>query len=476
MIDALKPYPAYKDSGLPWLGKVPTHWIAAPNRATFNEVKDRGVPDETMLSVTIAQGVIRQADLLANSSKKDSSNQDKSKYKLVRPGDLAYNKMRAWQGACGVSDHRGIVSPAYIVVRPRQAQNSRYFHYLFRTPAFAKEAERWSYGISSDQWSLRPEEFKQMYSCLPPMAEQSSIVRFLDHADRRIRRYINAKRRLIALLNEQKQAIIHRAVTRGLDPNVRLKPSGVEWLGDVPEHWQVFPLKRAFVSMEYGISESSVDTGSIRLLTMGNIQFGRVIVPSAGGVPSVDPSLLLRTGDLLFNRTNSPELVGKVGLFAGADSPVTFASYLVRLRPHPQHEPEYLNLVLNDSSVLSVARREAIPSLHQSNLNPTRYGRLQIALPPLYEQQAILQVQLANNSGLEKAIAAAQQELSLLLEYRTRLIADVVTGKLDVRDAATRLPEDAGNQSTLVDSDVLAVGDEATEDADIDAVPEEAEV
>ena len=119
MMRDLKPYPAYKDSGVPWLGQVPEHWDVLPNRAIFTEVKDRDRIDEQLLSVTISQGVIPQSELLSNSSKKDSSNEDKANYKLVRPGDIAYNKMRAWQGAVGVSRCRGIVSPAYIVVRPR---------------------------------------------------------------------------------------------------------------------------------------------------------------------------------------------------------------------------------------------------------------------------------------------------------------------------------------------------------------------
>jgi type I restriction enzyme S subunit len=247
-----------KDSGVPWLGKVPEHWRVLPNRAIFDEVKERDRPDADMLSVTITKGVIRQQALLEDSSKKDSSNQDKFAYKLVRPGDIAYNKMRAWQGAVGVSEHEGIVSPAYVVQRPHAGAAPRYLHYLLRTPAFAKEAERWSYGITSDMWSLRPEHFRLIYSCLPPLAEQAAIVRFLDHADRRIRRYIRAKQKLIKLLEEQKQAIIHRAVTRGLDPNVRLKPSGVKWLGDVPEHWLLKKLRQCG-SIVGGMTPSMAD-------------------------------------------------------------------------------------------------------------------------------------------------------------------------------------------------------------------------
>ena len=452
MDSILKPYPVYKPSGIEWLGDVPVHWEVLPNRVIFAEVNEREHPKEEMLSVTITEGVIRQQALLEDSSKKDASRLDRSAYKLVRPSDIAYNKMRAWQGAVGMSEYRGIISPAYVVQRPRHGTNSRYLHHLLRTPAFSKEAERWSYGITSDMWSLRPEHFKMIYTCVPPLPEQTAIVRYLDHTDERIRRYVSGKQKLIRLLEEEKKAVIHRAVTRGLpaeasaqaglDPNVRLKPSGVEWLGDVPEHWEVGPVKRAFSSMDYGISESASDSGTIRLLTMGHLKDGKVTVPSDGGVDFVNPYLLLQEGDLLFNRTNSQELVGKVGLFVGHDSPVTFASYLVRMRPNSSHEPEYLNMALNDTSFISRARREAIPSLHQSNLNPTRYGRIHVALPSKEEQQTILRTLRKETTSLRDAITHARRQIELLQEYRTRLIADVVTGQLDVREAAAQLPDE----------------------------------
>ena len=170
MFAGLKPYLRMKDSGVEWLGEVPEHWGVLPNRSVFEEVKESGHPNERMLSVTILNGIIRQDDLLRESSNKDQSRIDKSAYKLVQQGDIAYNKMRAWQGAIGVSRYRGIVSPAYIVHRllDGSTASSEYFHHLFRTPAFTKEAERCSYGITSDMWSLRSEDFKIIYSCVPP--------------------------------------------------------------------------------------------------------------------------------------------------------------------------------------------------------------------------------------------------------------------------------------------------------------------
>ena len=462
-IEKLRPYPSVKDSGVPWLGTVPDHWQVLPNRALFNEVKERDCPREQMLSVTIKKGVIPQHSLLADSSKKDSSNLDKSSYKLVRRGDIAYNKMRAWQGAIGVSDYQGIISPAYVVQRPRDGINPKYFHYLMRTPGFAKEAERWSYGITSDMWSLRPEHFKLIYSCLPPLPEQAAIVKYLDYMDRRIRKYIRAKQKLIKLLEEQKQIIIHEAVSRGLDPNVRLKPSGMDWLGDVPEHWKVIPIKRAFISMTYGISESTVNEGTIRLLTMAHIQNGNIRVPLSGGVKSVDPNLLLQKNDLIFNRTNSAELVGKVGLFDGSEEAVTFASYLVRMRPKPEYAPEFLNLLLNDCYVLSIARREAVPSLHQSNLNPTRYGRLHIALPELPEQKEIVCFVNRATTNLNKAINHYNYEITLLQEYYNRLFSDVVTGKLDVCEVTVKLPKETEKEIDLIEIDDSTSDDEIDE-------------
>ncbi|TVP79462.1 MAG: restriction endonuclease subunit S, partial [Puniceicoccaceae bacterium] len=134
MIADLKPYPEYKESGQEWLGQVPKHWDVLPNRAIFSEIKERDCPDEEMLSVTITRGIVRQKAFLADSSKKDSSNTNKAAYKLVQPGDIAYNKMRAWQGALGASSLRGIISPAYVVMRPVTGANPLYFHHLYRTP------------------------------------------------------------------------------------------------------------------------------------------------------------------------------------------------------------------------------------------------------------------------------------------------------------------------------------------------------
>lgn len=425
MIHDLRPYPAMKDSGVPWLGQVPEHWEVVPNRAVFQEVNERGYGDEQMLSVTITQGIIKQRELLDGSSKKDGSRQDKSAYKLVSPGDIAYNKMRAWQGALGASPFRGIVSPAYVVVRPREGNNHAYFHYLMRMPTFAKEAERWSYGITSDMWSLRPEHFRLIYTCVPTPEEQAAIVRFLDHADRRIRKAIAAKQKLIRLLQEQKQVIIHRAVTRGLDEGVKLKPSGVEWLGDVPEHWRVVPLKW-YLSTSSGEFISPLD---VRLVSRQE----DVEVIGGNGV----------LGYTSFSNSAPDTIaIGRVGALCGNVHLLRRATWItdnaLRLGRIKSFRLEYLVAQLRAMNLNRLSNANAQPLITGGIVKAQR-----AVLPPREEQDRITLKIVEIDLNFASAIDRAQQEISLLREYRTRLVADVVTGKLDVRGAASLLPEPA---------------------------------
>ena len=478
----LTPYPAMKDSGVPWLGEVPRHWKVLPNRALFAEVKERDHPEEQMLSVTITKGVIRQQALLVDSSKKDSSNQDKSAYKLVRPGDIAYNKMRAWQGSVGVSDYQGIVSPAYVVERPRDGTDSRYLHYLLRTPAFSKEAERWSYGITSDMWSLRPEHFKMIYGCLPPLPEQATIVSFLDHADRRIRRYIRAKQRLITLLEEQKQALIHQAVTRGLDPNVRLKPSGVEWLGDVPEHWDIFQLGRLIellTGFPFKSEGFTQDADDIRLLRGVNIAPGKVRWNDIVGWPVRDrPSYLpfeLHAGDIVLGMDRPIIQSGvRVATIEESDLPSLLLQRVARIRPKRKLRADFLILLLAGKS-FSVYLTPIFTGISVPHLSPEQIRLFRFALPGVMEQEKIVEWTVANTKTVESAVERTHREIALLREYRTRLIADVVTGKLDVREAAARLPDAVEEPEPIDETDALTDVEEEPTD-DLDAVAAGAEV
>lgn len=456
MIEGLKPYAEYKESGHRWLGSVPKHWSVLSNRALFDEVKDRNHPKEEMLSVTITRGIVRQKVLLDGSSKKDSSNLNKGAYKLVQPHDIAYNKMRAWQGALGASTLRGIISPAYVAMRPRKEANPWFYHNLYRTPSFAKEAERWSYGITSDMWSLRPEHFKVIGSVLPPPDEQAAIVRFLDHANRKIDGFILAKRKLIGLLNEQKQAIIHRAVTCGLHPEVPLKPSGIPWLGDIPMNWEVRRLRTIVTKIEQGVSPQAsgflADGDSWGVLKSGCVNHGTFRSTEHKQLAKsfdIDPSIIVKVGDVLISRAcGSPKLVGSVGKVRALDYKLILSDKTFRAAFRPIVDSDFMVYAMN-----GVYYRQQVEQAISgadgmaNNLPLSELRSFVFAIPPLAEAAEIASHLDAELARFNTAIARTEREIALMQEYRTRLTADLVTGKLDVRAAAAKLPEPAAEEA-----------------------------
>ncbi len=476
MIEGLKPYAEYKESGQEWLGCVPAHWDLRRTKLILREVDSRSTTGkEQLLRVSQYTGVT-QRKAADGSDAPDTRAASLVGYKRVSVNDLVINIMLAWNGSMGVSRFDGIASPAYCVYRLNKGAQPWYFHQLFRLPLYKGRIKAVSTGVIESRLRLYSDDLGRIEAILPPPDEQAAIVRFLDHANRKIDGFIRAKRKLIGLLNEQKQAIIHNAVTRGLNPDVPLKPSGIPWLGEIPGHWGIRPLKQTLLRMDYGTSESSTGDGKYRVLTMGHIQNGRVLVPDEGGINEIPAGLSLKTNDLLFNRTNSPELVGKVGIFSGSNEPsVTFASYLVRLRVRAEHNPSWLNYLLNSFRFWAFARSQALVSLHQANLNSSRYGRMNIPVPPRQDQDSIVENIYTQTSAIDTAIARTEREIALMQEYRTRLTADLVTGKLDVRDAAAELPvggeaSDLSDRSDVSDesdlSDLSDLSDETTlEDA-----------
>jgi type I restriction enzyme S subunit len=451
VIADLKPYLGYKDSGVGWLGYVPDDWNVAPARSLFDEVIDRNHPDEEMLSVTIEAGVIRQTDFLKDSQSKDGSNLDRSNYKLVLPGDIAYNKMRAWQGAVGRSSVKGIVSPAYIVMRSREDVEPGFVHRLLRIPAFAKEAERWSYGITSDQWSLRAKDFKQIYFPVPSAATQAAITRFLDHVDSRIQGFVVAKKRLIELLEEEKQTIIHRAVTRGLDPDASLKPSGIDWLGEVPEHWQVGSLRRfcSVVDCKH-LTVPAVETG-IPVASVREVQSFDLDLSSARSVSDASYRLLLEGGrrpahgDLVYCRNVG---VGACA-YVATDANFALGQDVCLIRPRRENG-RFVNYVMHSSGMhWQLAERLIGATFHRVNISEIKSFVLPI--PPRREQDEIAVHLDAQLKSFDQLRDAASRHITLLRELRTRLISDVVTGKLDVREAVERFPRDPGAADTALD-------------------------
>ncbi|MFM7201649.1 MAG: restriction endonuclease subunit S [Myxococcota bacterium] len=352
-----------------------------------------------------------------------------------------------------------------MVLKPVDSVKVDYFTYLFKSQGYIRALQSTAEFIRDGQ-DLNFGNFSRVDLPLVPMDEQSAISRFLDHADRLIKKYIRAKQKLIKLLEEQKQAIIHRAVTRGLDPNVKLKPSGVAWLGDVPEGWEVKRLGNYITDIEQGWSpvaaEGDVSEEQWSVLTLSSIRRG-IFNPLAAKPISksaeVPKHLLVCDGDFLLTRSNTRERVGDACVVENALPRTIMSDLIYRLRLDCRAlQPEFLLLQLLSSFGRTQIEKDArgasgtMPKISQGHVRSWR-----ILVPPIDEQKVICDRVSRDLTYIERGIELALSELSLLREYRTRLIADVVTGKLDVREAVASLPDvldeadGAGEEEPAVD-------------------------
>ncbi|WP_287497575.1 NADAR domain-containing protein [Pandoraea sp. CB10b_02] len=451
-------YPSYRESGLPWAPKMPEGWQVLRNGRLFGHRVETGFPDLPILEVSLRTGV-RVRDM-ENLKRKQVMSQ-KDKYKRALKGDIAYNMMRMWQGAVGTAPVDGLVSPAYVVVKPYPEANSAYYSYLFRTAAYMQEVNKFSRGIVSDRNRLYWESFKQMPSLVPPRPEQDQIVAYLRAQDAHIARYILAKRELIKLLTEQKLTIIDHAVTRGLDPNVRLKPSGIEWLGEVPEHWEVASIKHIADVRFSGVDKHSNDDETpVRLCNYTDVYKNERITADmdlmrATATAAEIARLTLKAGDVILTKdSETPDDIG-VPAWVPEDLPgVVCAYHLGLLRPVPQR-------VLGEFLFRSIGSTRTAQQFHVLATGVTRFAlgkhdvkNAIIALPPVEEQQAICRWIVEECQPLDEAIARAEEEIQLIREYRDRLIADVVTGQIDVRGWRP------GPDDVVSDEELAALGDD----------------
>jgi type I restriction enzyme S subunit len=299
----LAPYPAYKESAIPWLGEIPAHWEVKRGKTIFRPVDIRSVTgEEELLTVSSEHGIVPRRSATVTMFKAESY----VGYKLCWPGDLVINSLWAWARGLGVSNYHGIISSAYGVYRSKTAGivDTRFIHELVRSAPFHWELQVRSKGVWTSRLQLTDSAFLDAPFPLPPPEEQAAIARYLDYVDRRIRRYIRAKQQLIKLLTEQKQAIIHQAVTRGLDPDVPFKESGVEWLGQIPAHWEVMALRHRYRSELGKMLDEKRITGKhlIPYVRNVNVQWDRVDISNLAQMdiaPEEYARYTLVEGDLL---------------------------------------------------------------------------------------------------------------------------------------------------------------------------------
>ena len=483
MASSLKPYPAYKPSGVEWLGAVPEYWEVRKLRRTLRAVTKRNRSDLPLLSVVREKGVV-----LRDVSNKDENHNfipdDLTNYKVVQHGQFAMNKMKAWQGSYGVSKLNGIVSPAYFVFYLDRVDGD-YFHTAIRSKAYVPYFTQASDGVRIGQWDLSLARMREISFLVPPLAEQAAIARYLDCADRRIRRCIQAKERLIELLEEQRQALVHEAVTGRVDvrtsqPYPACKPSGVEWLGAVPAHWEVRRLGNA-VTMRVSNVDKHVREGEtpVRLCNYVDVYKNdcisqRIDFMRATATPGEIAQFRLEEGDVLI--TKDSEAWDDIGVPAVVTEPaedLISGYHLALLRP-------FAGVLIGGYLLRTLQSKGLAHQFHVEAKGVTRYGlshasikSVWLAVPPLAEQAAIARYLDRADRRIRRSIQSAQRQVELLNEYRTRLIADVVTGKLDVREAAAGLPE--VEPLAAENADDIPNEDAAAKRSGLDAAPKAAE-
>ena len=473
-----KPYPTYKDSGVPWLGEVPAHWEMERGKWLFRKM-NRPIRDADEVVTCFRDGIVtlrknRRVRGFTESLKEIG-------YQGIRRGDLVIHGMDAFAGAIGVADSDGKGTPVYSVCKPGLTANAPYYAYALREMARSQWIQALAKGIRERSTDFRFEGFGSQPVPLPPRTEQAAIVRFLDYADRRIRRYIRAKQKLVTLLEEQKQALIHQAVTGQIDvrtgqPYPAYKPSGVEWLGDVPEHWEVVPLKRiawfksgaGFPVAEQGRQDSEIPFLKVSDMTRpGNEVWIEMTGSSVSSATATRlGAFVFPAGSIIFPKVGGALLTNKRRLLRRPSCVDNNVMGCVV----SEADLNYAFILLQQLDLGRLAKPGPVPAIGEGEVRA-----IKVVLPPTQEQVELVTFVHHETANLDSVILTTKRETTLLREYRTRLIADVVTGKLDVRAAAARLPDEAEEPEPRDETNALTEGEEEPTD-DLDTTPEEAAV
>jgi len=476
MITSLPPYPAYKDSFVRWLGQVPEHWEVRRLRniveMRVSNVDKHSKEGEQPVRLCNYVDVYKHERIRANMEfmKATASAEEIERFRLEQGDVLITKDSEAWDDigvpALVESSAPDLISGYHLaLLRPRQVVEGAFLLRTLQNPQVAYQFHVEATGVT--RYGLSHDAIKSTSVPLPPLAEQTAIVRFLDYMDRRIRRYIRAKQKLIKLLEEYRQALIHQAVTGKIDvrtgkPYPAYKDSGVPWLGQVPQHWEVRRIKTLFRETDERNGDGS---GPLLSLTRA-----RGIVPQAeasnriASVEDLSNYKVCKSGDLIMNRMQAWSGMFAVSGIDGVISP----DYSV-FKPKAPIDVHYFEALFKTPLLVEeFAKRSKGIGSGFNRLYTPDFGAVPIASPPLSEQTAIVEYLDAQTAKLDTAIATTRREIELLREYRTRLIADVVTGKVDVRQVAVQLPyeppeEEAGTEEEEVAAEELATVDSQEE-------------
>ncbi len=426
----------YKMSNTSWLPEIPAHWKVTRIKNLFHEIDNRSVNgDEELLSVSQYTGVTPKRDSLENEDDFISNAETLENYKKVAVGDLVINIMLAWNGSLGISPYEGITSPAYCVYRCLPGNNPEYFGYLFSTALFKGEFRRNSTGIIDSRLRLYSDKFFSIFSVVPSKEEQDCIVEHIKAQSEKINRFVQKKKRFIELLKEQRQGLINNALTKGINPKAKIKSSGIDWLGDIPEHWEVRRL-RYFGKCQNGLNKSEEYFGSGHpFLTYSDVYKNESIPSELSGLAiSTDEDRInysVIEGDVFFTRTS--ETIEEIGISSTCMQSIpnaTFSGFLIRLRPFEEFLLSGFSKYYFRSQLLRSYFVKEMNIVTRASLSQDLLKNLPVLIPPIEDQKQIIQQIKSETAIIDTAISKAEREIELIKEYKEAMIAEAVIGKI----------------------------------------------
>ena len=421
-------YEKYKKSISPFLEEIPFHWKETYLSHAYSLSSDTGHTEEQLLSVFLDKGVVSYSSTDQKQVHKPS--EDMSKYQLVNPGDFVINNQQAWRGSVGISRYKGIVSPAYYIWRPREDNNPYYMNYLFRDHYIIDQFVLASKGVGSIQRQVYVPYMKRIILSIPPREEQNQIVRYLDWQGSQINKLIHGYQRQIKLLEERRQTVIDRAVTKGVRQGRQMHSIQANWMGDIPADWKMIPSKRLFLeSKERKHPDDKPATASQK--------YG--IILQEDYMKSENKRIVIATQGLDDWKHVEPDnfVISLRSFQGGIERSEIFGCvtwHYIVLLPQKYVVPRYFKWLLKSKSYIKALQGTSEFIRDGQDLRYSNFVKVDLPLIPASEQEEIADYIEQETAKIDRAIPVLEKEIELLKEYRTRLISDVVTGQMDVRN------------------------------------------
>ena len=418
----------YKKAKNPYLRLIPNEWEEIPVRAVCSIKSLQNNSAEELLSVFLNLGVIPYSTTSKKQVHKPS--EDMSKYQLVEPGDLVLNNQQAWRGSLGVSKYRGIVSPAYIVMSVNNCLNSAFVNYMVRERTFVSQLVVASKGVGSIQRILQPGKLKNSYFIIPSREEQDQIVRYLDWQTSKINQLIDAKKKQIQVLREHALSVCNELLTRGINPNVTFKPTGSNWMGEIPAHWKISKIAKHFTIKKRIAGKEGYDVLSI---TQQGLKVKDISTNEGQMAANYSGYQFVYPGDFAMNHMDLLTGYIDISKHFGVTSPDYRVFVLDDTKNcYPEYYLQLFQLCYKRKIFYGYGRGAA--NQGRWRMPAVNFRNFEIPLPP-YEEQKIISAKIQEiNARIESACSKLESESSTLSEMKTRLVSDVVTGQIDVRN------------------------------------------